>query len=137
MVTTRDARRAGTRMKDLMKAGPRAVSARYDRRLSRIVVALSSGIELTFPPEMAEGLAGASPRELSKIEVSPTGFGLHFPELDADLYLPALLEGVLGSPAWMAGLMGRKGGKATSDAKRSAARRNGRLGGRPRKSAAA
>jgi hypothetical protein len=65
--------------------------------------------------------------------VSPSGLGLHFPQLDADLYLPALLQGFLGSRQWMAQAMGKVGGKAVSPEKKQAARANGRLGGRPRK----
>jgi len=42
-------------------------------------------------------------------------------------------NGVLGSPRWMAGLMGRKGGRARTAAKAAAARANGQRGGRPRK----
>ena len=71
--------------------------------------------------------------DLSKIEITPTGLGLHWPRLDADLYLPALMEGVFGSRRWMARVMGKAGGRSTSSAKQSAARVNGRLGGRPRK----
>jgi hypothetical protein len=63
------------------------------------------------------------------------GLGLHFPKLDADLYLPALLDGWLGSRRWMAARMGERGGRARSAAKRTASRANGKLGGRPRKAA--
>jgi len=84
---------------------------------------------------MAKGLAGASPDDLAKIEISPTGLGLHWPRLDADLYVPALLQGVLGSRSWMAAQMGAAGGKARSAAKSAAARKNGRKGGRPRRTA--
>jgi len=49
------------------------------------------------------------------------------------LYLPALLEGVFGSPRWMAGLLGKSGGLARTAAKVAAARKNGSKGGRPRK----
>jgi hypothetical protein len=70
---------------------------RYERRTKRIVVRLDSGLELAFPPDLAEGLAGASPEALTGIEISPTGLGLHWPALDADLYLPALMQGVFGS----------------------------------------
>jgi hypothetical protein len=56
-----------------------------------------------------------------------------FPKLDADLWLPALLEGVFGSRRWMAARLGARGGKAKSKAKARAARANGKLGGRPRK----
>ena len=85
---------------------------------------------------MAEGLADAKPAELSIIEITPAGLGLHWPRLDADLYLPALLEGVFGSPRWMAGLLGKTGGRARTAAKIAAAQENGRKGGRPRKLAA-
>jgi hypothetical protein len=123
------ARRAARRL----RAEPSAVTARYDRRSKRIVIRLSSGLDIAFAPRDAEGLEDAKPDQLDPIEISPSGFGIHFPKLDADLYLPALLEGLLGSRSWMAGRLGARGGKATSAAKISAARANGRLGGRPRK----
>ncbi len=75
----------------------------------------------------------AKPHQLDKIEITPSGLGIHFPKLDADLYLPALLEGFLGSRRWIAAQMGRIGGKASTKAKSAAARRNGKLGGRPKK----
>jgi hypothetical protein len=112
---------------------PKATAVRYDRRIGRIVIDLSSGIEIAFRPHDAQGLEHAKTDDLSEIEISPSGLGIHFPRLDADLYLPALLEGFLGSRKWMAAEMGKRGGKATTEAKAAAARENGRLGGRPRK----
>jgi hypothetical protein len=53
--------------------------------------------------------------------------------VDADLYVPAILEGFLGSKKWMASRLGRIGGQSRSRAKKAASRTNGRLGGRPRK----
>jgi hypothetical protein len=134
-ITDEDIAHAEAAMPAKMESGPRAMSARYDRRRARLVVSLDNGLELAFPPRLAEGLDKAAPDELASIEISPTGLGLHWPKLDADLYLPALLSGVFGSPAWMAGLMGRKGGRARTEAKASAARVNGQRGGRPRKTA--
>jgi hypothetical protein len=116
-----------------MATGPRAVAARYDRRRARVVLSLDNGLELAFPPDLAEGLDQASASELATIEISPSGFGLHWPKLDADLYLPALLSGVFGSPRWMAGQMGRKAGLPRTEARGAAARENGRRSGRPRK----
>lgn len=127
---------AEARLRERLESGPRAIAARYDRRVARIVVSLSNGLELAFPPHMAEGLTEAKPAALNVIEITPTGLGLHWPELDADLYLPALIEGTFGSPRWMAGLLGRNGGRARSAAKSAAAQDNGRKGGRPRKIAA-
>jgi len=118
---------------ELQATLPRALSARYDRRIGRIVLHLSTGIDLAFPPHIAQGLETAIPAQLTPIEISPSGFGIHFPKLDADIYLPALLEGFLGSRHWMASRLGAVGGKSTSPAKTAAAQRNGRSGGRPRK----
>src|SRR5271156_449062 len=109
---------------------PRAVSARYDRRIGRVVIRLNSRLDIAFSPRDAEGLEDARPDQLEPIEISPSGFGIHFPKLDADIYLPALLEGFLGSKKWMAARIGESGGKSRSEAKTSAARRNGALGGR-------
>ena len=97
------------------------------------MVALSSGLEIAFKPHDAQGLEDARPAQLAKIEISPSGLGLYFPELDADLYLPSLLHGFLGTRQWMASAMGKAGGQAASKQKAAAARANGRLGGRPRK----
>ncbi len=128
---------AEQRMRDRLAAGPHAVAGRYDRRVARIMVTLSNGLELAFPPHLAEGLADAKPADLAVIEITPAGLGLHWPKLDADLYLPALLEGIFGSPRWMAGLLGKSGGRARTPAKIAAARANGLKGGRPRKLAIA
>lgn len=133
MKSTDDVERANRRARELQAHVPRAVSARYDRRTGRIVIHLSSRLIVSFAPEDAQGLEDARPSQLSKIEISPSGFGLHFPAVDADLYVPGLLEGFLGSKTWMASRLGQIGGQATSKAKKAASRANGRLGGRPRK----
>ncbi len=104
-VTDPEFERAEDRARNEREAG-HALSARYDRRRRRVVVQLSTGIELTFPAALAEGLADASPDDLAEIEVSPSGLGLHWPRLDADLHVPGLLQGVLGSRSWMAAQMG-------------------------------
>ena len=85
-----------------------------------------------FLPQATQGLETAKPADLDVIEISPSGLGLHFPKLDADLYVPALLEGVLGSRHWTAAQLGKKGGSVRSAAKAETARANGRRGGRPR-----
>jgi hypothetical protein len=133
-MVTRDAlKKADARAAHRRALGPIAVAARYDRRSGRVVVGLSSGIDVMFSPQNAQGLEGAKPAQLGTIEISPCGLGLHFPKLDADLYLPALLDGWLGSKRWTAARMGERGGRARSAAKRTASRENGKLGGRPRK----
>ncbi len=126
---------ATRRARRMQAATPMAVNAQYNKKANRIVVSLSTKVELMFNPVDAQGLEDATPAQLSEIEISPSGFGLHWPQLDADLWVPGLLEGAMGSRKWMAARLGAQGGKARSLAKRTAARANGALGGRPRKSA--
>jgi hypothetical protein len=57
---------------------------------------------------------------------------LHWPKLDADVYVPALLQGVFGSKSWLAAQLGAAHGKVRSRAKAAASRENGRKGGRAR-----
>ena len=124
---------ANRRGENVKAAFPAAVSVRYDRRIARLVIALSSGMDISFSPKQAQGLETAKPADLTGAQISPSGLGVHFPKLDADLYIPALLEGFLGSRRWMAAQNGRAGGKASSEAKSVAARANGLRGGRPKK----
>jgi hypothetical protein len=128
---------ANERAQKLQSSHPRAVSARYDRRIGRVVVRLDSRLEIAFSPHDAQGLEDARPEQLEPIEISPSGLGIHFPKLDADLYLPALLDGFLGSRKWTAARMGAAGGRSKSELKAAAAKRNGSRGGRPRKAATA
>ena len=124
---------ATERTRKMQEKFPRAVSAYHDRASGRVVVELSSKIAVSFRPEDAQGLEHAKAADLAEIEVSPSGFGIHFPRLDADIYVPALLEGFLGSRKWMAARMGEAGGRSRSRAKKKAARVNGLKGGRPRR----
>jgi hypothetical protein len=110
---------------------PRAVGVKYDPRLKRIVVDLANGTTFIFPPSLAQGLADASVQDLKNVSITPSGEGLRWESLDADLSLTSLLMGIFGSKKWMSEL-GRRGGKARSDAKATASRENGRKGGRPR-----
>jgi hypothetical protein len=114
------------------RSGTRAVDAWYDRDTSVVIVQLRSGAFFGFPPELVQYLRGASEKDLAEVEVSPAGDGLHWEALDADLEVSALLAGIFGSKEWMREL-GRAGGRVRSDAKAAAARRNGRMGGRPPK----
>jgi hypothetical protein len=113
--------------------GPRAVSAHYDRGRKRVIVRLTTGVEIGFAPHDVEGLRDSSAEDLKAIEVTELGLGIHFPRLDADLYVPALLDGVLGSRCWMATQLGAAGGRVRSTAKAAASRENGKRGGRARK----
>jgi hypothetical protein len=113
----------------VLETEPRAASARYDRKLKRIVVDLTNGCIFAFPPRLAQGLEAATDEQLDKVEILGAGYGLHWNALDVDLSLPGLLAGLFGTRAHMA----RLAGQATSPAKALASRANGAKGGRPRK----
>ena len=129
-------RAANVRGAAAMARGPIARAARYDSRRGLIVIALEGGCEFAFPAALTEGLANAPRSKLAKIKISPNGLGLHWPLLDADLYVPGLIEGAFGSGRWMRQI-GKLGGLSRSASKAKASRENGKRGGRPKERAAA
>ena len=129
-----EAERRGERS---LRTEPRARAARYDRRTGRIRVDLTNECRFAFPARKAQGLERASDDELAQIEILGLGLGLHWEQLDVDLSVPGLLAGLFGTKAYMDRQRAARAGAATSVAKAAAARRNGRKGGRPRKSASA
>jgi hypothetical protein len=126
---------AEARGREIMRREPRATGARYDAVSGRVVIDLANGCTYAFPAALAEDLQGASEQALAEVQVEGAGFDLHWPALDVDLYVPALVAGIFGTKAWMARELARRAGQATSPAKAAAARRNGARGGRPRKRA--
>jgi hypothetical protein len=118
----------------LRQRTPLAIAAKYSQ--GRVHVELSNGCAFVFPAASAQGLAGASVASLKEIEVQGAGLGLYWPQLDADLHVPSLLKGVLGTRQWMREL-GKAGGSARTEKKAQSSKENGKLGGRPRKSVAA
>lgn len=112
-----------------------APSSRYRPSVGKLEVEFDNGATLAVPARLIQGLARASATGLSKIETTPAGWGLHFPRLDADVYVPALFEGIYGSEAWMK-QAACVAGSTRSAAKGAAARENGKKGGRPRKAPA-
>jgi hypothetical protein len=111
---------------------PVAIAATYQPETGLIEITFSNQTRFSFPAHLGQGLAGASPKDLADIEITPSGTGLHWEALDADLYIPALLEGTFGSRQWMTALA-KKGGAAKSPAKTQSSRQNGKKGGRPPK----
>lgn len=81
---------------------PQAVSAHYDNINRLIIIRLNSGASFSFPPDIAQGLAGVSPEDLAAVEITPSKTGLHWERLDADFSVSGLLSGRFGTKAWMA-----------------------------------
>ena|SRR5438045_3407606 len=113
------------------KTEPRAARAAYRARDKALRIELTNGAAITVPVKLIPGLKRAAPSDVRSVEVLGRGGGLHWESLDLDLSVPALVSSVFAGPEWMAEL-GRVGGGRSSAAKATAARRNGRKGGRPR-----
>ena len=111
--------------------GPRALKARVLSRGTVLQLEMTNGVVVRLPVALVPGLSKASPAERSGVEVAGRGGGLHWPRLDLDLSVSALVSSAFEGREWMAEL-GRLGGRQSSNAKVAAARRNGRKGGRPR-----
>ena len=119
----------------MLETEPRAVSVQYNRLTGRISVDLMNGCTYVFPSHLVEDLINATHDNLEKVEIDGLGFNLHWPKLDADLYVPALVAGVFGTSDWMSKAMARQAGRSKSAAKAEAARLNGAKGGRPKRRA--
>src|SRR5436305_1465734 len=65
-------------------------------------VALSDGRILSVPLAWYPRLATAKPKQLKRFEISPSGYGIHWPDLDEDLSVygflfPGSLSGITRS----------------------------------------
>ena len=129
-------RAATERAEHRLRTEPHIEKAHYDSKFGRVVVSLSNHAWFAFRPEDAQGLEGATDVELKAIKITPSTFGLHFPLLDAYFDITDLMQGSFGTKKWRAARLGQAGGSTRSEAKSKAARANGKLGGRPRKSVA-
>lgn len=85
---------------------PRAISVEYrpGAGLDLLILKMSDGQRVCIPRENLQGMQGATKQQLSNIEILGKGTGLHWPDLDVDLYVPALLQHIYGNRSWMAQL---------------------------------
>jgi len=132
-VTNAELKAAEARGRRILVTEPRASSAHHDRATGRVVIDLTNGCTYAFPTRLVQDLQGAGEVSLEAVQVDGLGLDLHWPTLGVDLYVPALLSGVFGTRAWMAGELARIAGQTTSRAKADAVRKNGAKVGRPRK----
>ncbi len=114
----------------------RARVAWYDRAHDAVILLLRDGrifgAERTRIPSLAE----ARPRLLRTLQVTGDGAFLAVPACDLHINIDGLVTRLMeSSPATLRRTAASSAGATTSPAKAEAARRNGRLGGRPRKAA--
>jgi hypothetical protein len=91
------------------------VDARYDVRRDMFHLMFRGGGSMTIPRAIVPGLGGASAADLEAVTVSPAGDALSWRSLDADVYVPGLVELAFGARLFAA-------------ARRPAARRTSKVG---------
>ncbi len=91
---------AEARGRKMLETENRAVAAHFDQATGRVVIDLANGCAYAFPARLVQDLQNASADDLSGVEVDSLGFNLHWPGLDVDLYVPALVAGIFGTREW-------------------------------------
>ncbi|QDZ39387.1 DUF2442 domain-containing protein [Euhalothece natronophila Z-M001] len=86
----------------------KAINAKYDPQNDQIIIQFVDGSEFRFNSQLGQGLQSATPEQLAEVEITPSGQGLHWESLDADLRIPDLLQGVYGNQKWMSELKRKK-----------------------------
>ncbi len=117
-------------------AGPRATRMTFDSARKRFHLELASGTILEFEASVIHELREATDAELARMELSPSGSGVSWPDRDVDLSVEGLVLDLLAGPEWRQALrrhVNRDLARIRTPATARASRENGRKGGRPRK----
>jgi hypothetical protein len=116
----------------------RAEAVRYvpDRDAVEIITTGNAGF--LIPRGWIGALQDVPTEDLAKLETWPDGSVIALEGRDIHISVHGLMTAILPAmlpPRAVAAIFASRGGRATSDAKRSSAQANGRKGGRPRKGA--
>jgi len=103
---------------------PRAADAHFDLDRDAVVVRLTTGVELTIPRRLLQGLTRAKTVDLASIKVVEAGDGLRWPSLGVDHNVSRILAGTFFTAKAIE--QRRRAGSASTDAKAEASRKNGR-----------
>ena len=116
----------------------RAEAVRYVPDRDAIEIATTRNAGFLIPRQWIGALQDVSVEDLAKLEVWPDGSAIEIEDRDIHISVHGLMTAILPAmlpPRAVAAIFASRGGRATSEAKRSSAQANGRKGGRPRKSA--
>jgi hypothetical protein len=80
---------------------PQAKRAWFEASLRHICVEIQNGTVMGFPYKLLQGLGLATTEQLTEVEVTPSGYGLHWESLDVHLAVPHLVAGIYGTQKWM------------------------------------
>ncbi len=107
-----------------------ARSVRFDHSKGTVVITMRSGAVALIPWSLIPIVSGEKRPRVVGVELSPLCTTLRFPQFDADFSIRSLVRHAFGMNE------GNKiAGSTKSAARAAASRRNGRKGGRPKKSA--
>lgn len=118
------------------RTSPHATAIRFEPRSRMYTLTLLAGAEVSFSAESVNELAGATLAQLTDVQLSPSGGGISWPQLDMDIDTTGLVMDLVAGEGWRAtyrALLVREISGSRSEAKAAAARENGTKGGRPRK----
>ena len=113
-------------------SSPSAIQVVYDQRSRKIVIYFDNGCQFECPVALLQGVCDLKDDEIAKVELTPAGWGLTWKDVDIDLGVNELVQGIFGTKAWMKEIAAR-GGRSRSEKKQAASRINGAKGGRPKK----
>lgn len=127
----RQSHEAARKGKEELKLAPRAVGASSEKGL--VTVKLSTGWSFTFDPRIFKPFRKLTDDQIAEVKPFGQGFALEWPSLDLHLGVGGLVYDLIG-PKFIEVESARRRGAATSEKKKAASRKNGKLGGRPAKS---
>jgi hypothetical protein len=117
---------------EVNKIQPKACGVFYGQKERKLIIQFDNGCEFSCPVLLLQGVCELSDDEISKVKLTPAGWGLTWEDADIDLGVNELMQGVFGTKAWMK-KNAAKGGRSKSEKKKAASRENGKKGGRPKK----
>jgi hypothetical protein len=91
-ITDEEFEAANRRGAEVLAKYPAAVAVHYDHAGERLVIALSTRQQVEVELKNIRGMEQARPEDLVDAQISPRGLGIHFPRIDADISIPALLN---------------------------------------------
>ena len=116
----------------------RARAVRYVPERDAVEIVTTRNAGFLIPRQWIGALQEVPTEDLARLQVWPDGSAIELDDRGIHISVHGLMTAILPAmlpPRAMAAIFASRGGKATSDAKRSSAQTNGRKGGRPRKTA--